>query len=121
VLTTQGNLTEALKNYQVSLAIRDRLAKADFNNANRQRDLAISQGRIAVVLAKQGDVPRAIDELRQGRAIISRLARQSSDNGGLSKDLAAFHQSITTLETSSVSKIGAAKSVEPTLPDKNHC
>jgi len=110
VLTTQGNLTEALKNYQVSLAIRDRLAKADFNNANRHR--------IAVVLAKQGDLPRAIDELRQGRAIISRLARQSSDNGG---ELAAFHQSITTLETSSVSKIGAAKSVEPTLPDKNHC
>jgi hypothetical protein len=43
VLTTQGNLTEALKNYQGSLAIRDRLAQADFNNANRQRDLAISQ------------------------------------------------------------------------------
>jgi len=42
VLTTQGKLTEALKNYQLSLAIRDRLAKADFNNANRQRDLAIA-------------------------------------------------------------------------------
>jgi hypothetical protein len=41
VLTTQGNLTEALKNYQVSLAIRDRLAKADFNNANRHR-IAVS-------------------------------------------------------------------------------
>ena len=37
---------EALKTYQESLAIRDRLTKADFNNADRQHDLAISQGRV---------------------------------------------------------------------------
>jgi tetratricopeptide (TPR) repeat protein len=118
VLTTQGDLIEALKTYQESLAIRDRLAKADFNNPNRQRDLAISQGRIAVVLAKQGDAPRALDELRQGRAIIAQLVKQSPDNGQLSNDLAAFDQSIATLEQASVPETGSPKSVQVALPDK---
>ena len=38
---TQGNLAGALKSYQNSLAIADRLAKADPNNAGWQHDLGI--------------------------------------------------------------------------------
>jgi hypothetical protein len=41
--------------------------------------LAISQGRVAIVLAEQGDAPRALDIFRQGRAIIAGLAKQSPD------------------------------------------
>ena len=40
-------LPEALKSYQGSLAIRDRLAKLDTGNAGWQRDLAVSYGRVA--------------------------------------------------------------------------
>ena len=65
VLMTQGNLTEALKSYQDSVSIRDRLAKAD-SNGDRQRDLATSQGRVAVVLSKQGDATGALGQLRRG-------------------------------------------------------
>jgi hypothetical protein len=92
----------SLKTYQDSLSIRDRLARADSNNADRQRDLAISQNRVAIVLAEQGDAPRALDMFRQGRAIIAGLAKQSSDNGQLSKDLAAFDDRIAKLEQASL-------------------
>ena len=115
VLMAQGNLTEALNAYQESSAIRDRLAKADLNDPNRQRDLAISQGRVAIVLAKQGDASGALGKLKQGLAIISQLVKQSPENGQLlSKDLAAFDQSIATLEQASVPETGsaAAKSEE---------
>jgi hypothetical protein len=42
VQEAQGDLAGALKSYQDSLAIRDRLAKSDPGNAGRQRDLSVS-------------------------------------------------------------------------------
>ena len=117
---TQGNFAEAQKSYQDSLAVADRLAKVDPENADLQRDLAMSQGRVANVLAKQGDVLRALDKYWQGRAIITRLVTQSPDNGQLSKDLAAFDDSIAKLEHASVPEIGSVKPVQvaPPLPNK---
>jgi tetratricopeptide (TPR) repeat protein len=46
VLVAQGNLAEALKSFRDGLAIRERLAKADPNNAGWQRDLQFTIGRI---------------------------------------------------------------------------
>ena len=64
-LMAQGNLTEALKWNRDSLAIADSLAQStDPENADRQRDLAISQDRVAILLAKQGDAPPALDMFR---------------------------------------------------------
>ena len=73
----QGTLAEALKSYRDALAVADRLAKVDPENADLQRDLAMSQGRVSNVLAKQGDALRALDEYWQGRAINTRLVKQS--------------------------------------------
>ena len=50
MLAAQGNLPEALKSYQGSLAIRDRLAKADTGNAGWQRDLSVSYNKVGGVL-----------------------------------------------------------------------
>jgi hypothetical protein len=47
VLKAQGNLPEALKSFRDSLAIRDRLAKADPGNAEWQVDLVVSHWRLA--------------------------------------------------------------------------
>ncbi len=120
VLMAQGNLAEAQKSYQDSLAVADRLAKVDPENADLQRDLAMSQGRLAIVLAKKGDAPHALNMFRQGRAITSEVAKQSPDNGQLSKDLAAFDDSIAKLEHASVPEIGSVKPVQvaPPLPNK---
>jgi tetratricopeptide (TPR) repeat protein len=46
VLVAQGNLAEALKSFRDGLAIFERLAKADPNNAGWQRDLQFTIGRI---------------------------------------------------------------------------
>ncbi|MDQ6869501.1 MAG: hypothetical protein M3178_14420 [Pseudomonadota bacterium] len=80
----------ALKSYSDSLAIADRLAKADPGHAGWQRDLAISFGTLALVHKQSGDNPKARDSLRQGQAIISRLTKLSPDNATWKHDLAWF-------------------------------
>jgi tetratricopeptide (TPR) repeat protein len=49
VLVAQGDLTAALQAYRDSLAIAERLAKADRSNTQWQRDLAISHSKSASV------------------------------------------------------------------------
>ena len=47
--SAQGDLAAALTSYQASLAIRERLAKADPGNAGWQRDVAAGYGRVALI------------------------------------------------------------------------
>jgi hypothetical protein len=49
VLRAQGNLTEALKSYRDGLAIFERLANADPNNAGWQCDLIVSYEKMSGV------------------------------------------------------------------------
>ena len=56
VQVAQGDLAGALKSYQDSLAIRDRLAKSDPGNAGWQRDLSVSYNNIGYVQKAQGDL-----------------------------------------------------------------
>ncbi|MFZ2139980.1 MAG: hypothetical protein WAV78_24145 [Xanthobacteraceae bacterium] len=49
MLVAQGDLTAALQAYRDSLAIAERLAKADRSNTQWQRDLAISHSKSASV------------------------------------------------------------------------
>jgi len=98
VLVAQGNLPEALKSFRDSLAIRDRLAKADPDNAGWQRDLALSHGRVTTVLARQGERAKALEGFQAGRAIIARLKERSPDNATLPKDLAWLEAQIAELE-----------------------
>ena len=56
----QGNLPAALAAYQASLAIFERLAKADPGNAEWQRELSVTQDRIGDVLIAQGNLPGAL-------------------------------------------------------------
>jgi hypothetical protein len=54
VLVAQGNLPEALKSFRDGLAIRERLAKVDPNNAGWQRNLSYSYTQIGDVLVSRG-------------------------------------------------------------------
>jgi hypothetical protein len=56
----QGDLAGALKSYNDSLAIFDRLAKSDPGNAGWQRDLSVSFGKIGDVQKEQGDLAGAL-------------------------------------------------------------
>jgi hypothetical protein len=97
VLADQGNLPEALKSYREGLAIADRLAKADPDNARWQRDLSVSYSNIANAFKKAGDKAMALDALRQGGAIMVRLTSFSPENAVWKRDLAEFDGQIAEL------------------------
>jgi hypothetical protein len=60
VLVAQGKLDEALKAYRDGLAIAERLAAADRNNTEWQRDLSIAYEKVGDVLVAQGKVEAPI-------------------------------------------------------------
>ncbi len=93
----QGDLSAALTSYQASLAIRERLAKADPGNAGWQRDLSVSYAKLAVVLRKRGAAADALSALRQGQAIIARMTQVSPDNAVWKNDLVWFNGQIAQM------------------------
>jgi hypothetical protein len=78
--------------------IFDRLAKADPGNAAWQRDLALSHGRVAMILLRQGERERALSAFRQGREIILTLKAAAPSNSTLPQDLAWFDGQIGGLQ-----------------------
>jgi hypothetical protein len=60
VLVAQGKIAEALASYQDSLAIKERLTKADPGNADWQRDLSVSYDRIGSVMVAQGKLAEGL-------------------------------------------------------------
>ena len=86
MFAAQGNLTEALKSYRASSAIRDRLAAADPRNALWQRDLSVSHEHVGDVLADQGDLPHALSSYRMSLAIRERLATADEHNAERQRD-----------------------------------
>jgi hypothetical protein len=62
-----------------SLAIAERLTKADPSNATWQRDLSVSYGKVSDVLVAQGHLADALASIGQGLAIAERLARSTRD------------------------------------------
>jgi tetratricopeptide (TPR) repeat protein len=91
VQQAQGDLAGALTSYQTSLAIRDRLAKADPGNAGWQRDLAVSHNKIGEVQQAQGDLAAALTSYRASLAIIERLAKADPGNAVWQRDLSVSH------------------------------
>ena len=100
MLEAQGNLPEALKSYRDSLAIRDRLAKADPGNAGWQRDLAVSHGKFASCLPAAGREDAGEGWLGEGLEIMQRMTALSPDNATWKKDLAWFEEQIAALDAS---------------------
>jgi hypothetical protein len=90
----QGDLAGALTSCRLSLAIRERLAKADPVNAGWRRDLAVSYAKLAGVYRRSNDRNRALEALRQGEAIMARLVKLAPDCAGWKRDLAAFDDQI---------------------------
>ena len=90
----QGDLPAALTSYQASLAIGERLAKADPGNAGWQRDLSVSHNKIGDVQVAQGDLPAALTSYQASLAIAERLAKADPGNAGWQRDLSVSHNKI---------------------------
>ena len=69
MLVAQGKLADALAAYQASLAIAERLAKADADNTEWQRDLSVSHDKIGDVLGAQGKLADALAAFQAALAI----------------------------------------------------
>jgi tetratricopeptide (TPR) repeat protein len=59
VLVAQGNLAPALDSYRASLAIFERLAQADPGNAGWQRDLIVSNVKLAEIAGQANEGAKA--------------------------------------------------------------
>ena len=98
VAVAQGNLPVARELYAMALGTAEPIAKADPGNAGWQRDLALSHGRVAMILLRQGERERALSAFRQGREIILKLKAAAPSNATLPKDLAWFDGQIGGLQ-----------------------
>ena len=90
----QGKLTEALQAYRDSLAIAERLAKADPGNAGWQHDLAASYNKVGNVLVAQGNLAEALQAYRDSVVIIERLAKADPGNAGWQHDLSVAYNGV---------------------------
>jgi tetratricopeptide (TPR) repeat protein len=87
LFVTTGGLDQAANAFRHSLAITDRLTRADLNNAGWQRDLAVSYERIGNVQVAQGALAAALESCRTSLAIRERLAQTDPGNAGWQRDL----------------------------------
>ena len=94
VLVDQGHLTEALQAYRNSLAIMERLTKADPGNAGWQRDLSVSYERVGDVLVEQGNLTEALQAYRDSLAIAERLAKADPGNAGWQRNLSISYSKV---------------------------
>jgi tetratricopeptide (TPR) repeat protein len=94
VRVVQGGLTGARVHYEAGLAIRERLAKADPHNTDRQRDLAVSHSKIGDVRRAQGDLAGALEAYEAGHAIAEHLAAADPRNAVWQRDLSLSHERI---------------------------
>jgi len=94
VLLAQGNLAEALTSYHASLAIAERLAKADPGNAGCQRDLSVSYNNVGNVLLAQGNLAEALTSFQASLAIRERLAQVDPGNAGWQHDLSVSYERV---------------------------
>ena len=92
VQVAQGDLAGALKSCQASLAIRDRLAKADPDNASWQRDLSVSYAKLGYVFSKAGQSGKARKAFVAGRATLTALIARHPDWTQVKQDAYRFDQ-----------------------------
>ena len=96
-----GNLDAARSAYEKSLAIAERLAKADANNSERQRDLVVSYAKIGGLFAQQSQRNEALEYFEKARAIAVRLTRHDPTKAVWRGDLAAIEAGVAQLNAAS--------------------
>jgi tetratricopeptide (TPR) repeat protein len=98
VLTKLGNSTDALSNYQNSLAIRQRLAEADPKNPLWQRDLASVYDRIGDFFRSQGNFADALNNYGESLKIVRRLATDQKRSSDSQRNLALVYDKVGDVE-----------------------
>jgi tetratricopeptide (TPR) repeat protein len=87
VLQRQGDLTGATDPYRAGMAIAERLAASDRDNADWQRDLPFSHATLGDVLTEADDRKAALTHYRAALAIDEYLAAADPRNAQTPRDL----------------------------------
>ncbi|MGH3838202.1 MAG: tetratricopeptide repeat protein, partial [Pseudonocardiaceae bacterium] len=87
-----GQGEQALKLYQQSLHIRDRLAQAEPDRADYQRDLSISYNKLGDLYQALGQGEQALKLYQQSLHIADRLAQAEPDRADYQRDLSVSYQ-----------------------------
>jgi tetratricopeptide (TPR) repeat protein len=105
---TSGNLAAARADYQASLAIRERLAKADPGNAVWQRALLVSHVKVGDVQVAQGDLAAALASYQASLAIRERLAKADPGNAVWQRDLSWSYSRLAKVRAQQGDRAGDA-------------
>ena len=89
-----GQARRGAQGYRDSLAITERLAKADPSNTGWQRDLSVSYNKIGDVLVAQGKLDEALTAYRDSLAIAERLRQADPGNAGWQRDLSVSYDRV---------------------------
>jgi tetratricopeptide (TPR) repeat protein len=93
-----GDSKAALAAHQNSLAIRERLGKADPRNAQDQRNLSVSYEKLGDVQMRLGDSKAALEAYQQSLAIFERLARADSQSAKAQRDLSVSYYKLGNVQ-----------------------
>src|SRR5271166_4398498 len=100
---------------KLTLAIAERLAKADPGNAGWQRDLSVSHERIGEVQQAQGDLAAALTSYQASLAIAERLAKADPGNAGRQRDLSVSYEKIGEMQQAQGDLAAALASYQASL------
>jgi tetratricopeptide (TPR) repeat protein len=112
---TYDPVLDVLASHQVSLAVTDRLAKANLRDAGWQRDLAAAHDRVGNLLAWQDHLPEALKSYQATLGIVDRLARGDPGNAGWQRDVALSYARIGDVLAEQHSLPDALKSYQASL------
>jgi len=89
-----GDAQKALVHYQRSLAIYERLLKANPESAQAARDVSVSVGRLGDYLASRGlagDAQKALVHYQRMLGVCERLLKANPDSAQAARDVAILH------------------------------
>jgi len=115
ILKAQGDLVQALKSYQDGLAVADRVAKADPNNAEWQQNITLTYLKVGEVFMAQGNFAEALKSYRDGLAVADLLAKSDPENVGWQRTLSVAYSKVGDALAAGGNLTEASQSLEDSL------
>jgi len=111
----RGDFAGALKAFQESFAIFERIAAEDPTDPNGQRNLIVARRNLGKTLWANGDTQGALGQFRASFAISDRLAANHPTNVLSQRDLCKTHEDVGTLLLQQGNATGALEELRASL------
>jgi tetratricopeptide (TPR) repeat protein len=108
-MTSVGRGEDAARYFQQALDIAARLAAAEPDRADYQRDLSISYNKLGDLMEREGDVVEAIRRYEQSLPLARTLADKQAGNIELQRDVLATLSRLAELHAAAGQEDAAAR------------